>query len=65
MLQDDPKEILRASRDADKIHEYVLEFEKENSQVVAVELKRDSQPKSLGELAERLRIRELGEELER
>ena len=25
VLQDDPKEILRASRDAEKIHEYILE----------------------------------------
>ena len=26
-LQDDPKEILRASRDAEKIHGFVMEFE--------------------------------------
>ena len=65
VLQDDPKEILRASRDAEKIHDYVLEFEKENSQVVAVELKRDSQPKSLGELAERLQFERAKEDLER
>ena len=33
VLQDDPKEILRASKDAEKIHDYLLEFEKEHMQV--------------------------------
>ena len=65
VLQDDPKEILRASRDAEKIHDYLLDFEKENNKVVAAELKRTSQPKSVVELAEKLKVRELGEELER
>ena len=64
VLQDDPKEILRASRDAEKIHDYVLEFEKENSQVVTVAEHRASEHKSVVELSERLKVRELGEELE-
>ncbi|WP_246029087.1 ArdC family protein [Parashewanella tropica] len=31
VLKDDPREILRASRDAEKIQDFVLELEKENS----------------------------------
>ena len=65
VLQDDPREILRASRDAEKIHDFMLEFENVNEKVVSLNLHRESQPKSLGELAERLEVREFGEELER
>ena len=42
VLQDDPKEILRASRDAEKIHNFVMTFEQEHTAVNTPELKENS-----------------------
>ena len=64
VLQDDPKEILRASRDAEKIHDFMLELEHVNEKVVSVAEHRVSQPKSVVELAEKLKVGEV-RELER
>ncbi|WP_243637478.1 ArdC family protein [Parashewanella curva] len=61
VLQDDPKEILKASRDAEKIHDYLMEFENQSSKVVSIESNRVSQPRSVVELAEKLKVRELVE----
>ncbi|RYV04117.1 hypothetical protein SOPP22_01580 [Shewanella sp. OPT22] len=34
VLQDDPKEIIRASRDAEKINDFVMGFEKQSSNMI-------------------------------
>ncbi|MBM7072984.1 DUF1738 domain-containing protein [Shewanella sp. 202IG2-18] len=56
VLQDDPKEIIRASRDAEKIQDYLLELGRENNKYTFIELKRNNSTKSLDHVVEKTKV---------
>ncbi len=62
VLQDDPKEIFRASRDAEKIHGFMMELENANDKLVSLNPQRESKPKSVEEL--KVKANEVNEEVE-
>ncbi len=45
VLQDDPKEILRASRDAEKIHSFVMDYENQKVNMTTLQDQKDIEPK--------------------